>query len=193
MTAHRFAGLAAAGCAAGLLLAACSSGTSTAGPAASDTTSVPARVYRHLPDPAWGESPQQPHRRRARRCCPAGFGHPGGGIELLLFGTAQGRVQDHGQHPDLAPGRRLVGGSDRVHRPRIQRHYPRTVRLAGSERQPRQRRRIRDIAHPGLSPGRGHAGRTRPARPRDLLSHRCHNTAAARLGPCCRGRRRRGR
>jgi hypothetical protein len=42
MTVHRFAGLAAAGCAAGLLLAACSSGTSTAGPAAADTTSVPA-------------------------------------------------------------------------------------------------------------------------------------------------------
>lgn len=42
MTAHRFAGLAAAGCAAGLLLAACSPGTSTAGPAAPDTTSVPA-------------------------------------------------------------------------------------------------------------------------------------------------------
>jgi hypothetical protein len=42
MTAHRFAGLAAAGCAASLLLAACSSGTSTAGPTAPDTTSVPA-------------------------------------------------------------------------------------------------------------------------------------------------------
>jgi hypothetical protein len=42
VTAHRFAGLAAAGCAAGLLLAACSPGTSTASPAAADTTSVPA-------------------------------------------------------------------------------------------------------------------------------------------------------